>query len=136
MSRITPLFLSLSHADPRPVTKQVVDGVRLAIAAGELPVGASLPSVRGLARQLSVNPKTVAKAYEQLAADGWILTRPGSGVSVAAPRQRLADAERERLLTAALDAFSADVVGLGFHVDRIVDEVRQRLTPMLGRWVA
>lgn len=136
MSRITPLFLSLSHADPRPVTKQIVDGIRVAIASGELPVGANLPSVRGLASQLAVNPKTIAKAYEQLAADGWLLARPGFGVLVAAPRQRLAEAERERLLAAALEAFSADVVGLGFPVERIVDDVRSRLTPMLGRWVA
>ncbi len=49
-----------------PINKRIVDGVRRLIASGELPVGAALPSVRGLAQQLTINPNTVAKAYSEL----------------------------------------------------------------------
>ena len=62
MSRRTPLMLNIATGDTRPINRQIVDGVRRLIASGELPVGAALPSVRGLAQQLSINPNTVAKA--------------------------------------------------------------------------
>src|SRR4051812_36866463 len=46
MSKTTPLFLSVTPGDPRSMTRQITDGIRMAIASGELPVGAQLPSVR------------------------------------------------------------------------------------------
>ena len=131
MSRTVPLFLSVSAADPRPITRQIADGIRMAIASGDLPTGAQLPSVRGLALQLTVNPKTVAKAYDELASDGWLHARQGLGLFVAAPRQQLSDTERERRLTMALEAFSADVVGLGYPLEQILERVRVTLAPVL-----
>ena len=38
-----------------------------------------LPSVRALARELGINPNTVAKAYSQLEADGITYSVPGKG---------------------------------------------------------
>ena len=55
-SKTAPLFLSVSPGDPRSITRQITDGIRMAIASGKLPVGAQLPSVRGLAQQLVSNP--------------------------------------------------------------------------------
>ena len=52
MSRRTPLMLQIATGDPRPINRQITDGIKRLIAAGELPVGAALPSVRGLATQL------------------------------------------------------------------------------------
>jgi GntR family transcriptional regulator len=133
MSKTVPLFLSVSAADPRSMTRQITDGIRLAIASGKLPVGAQLPSVRGLAQQLTVNPKTVAKAYDELAVEGWLLARQGMGLFVAAPRQRLSESERERRLTLALEAFSSDVIGLDYPLQHILDRVSDTLTPLLNK---
>jgi GntR family transcriptional regulator len=133
LAKTTPVFLSVSAADPRSITRQITDGVRMAIAAGKLPVGAQLPSVRGLAEQLTVNPKTVARAYDELVGQGWLHARQGLGLFVAEPRQRLSESERERRLRTALDAFAADVVGLGFPLDEVLDRVRLRLEPVLRR---
>lgn len=133
MTRTTPLFLSVSAADPRPIVRQISDGIRLAIAGGELPTGAQLPSVRGLAQQLAVNPKTVARAYDDLVAEGWLNARQGLGLFVAEQRQRLSDEERERRLALAVDAFGAEVIGLGFPLEHVVERVRTKLAPMLGR---
>ncbi len=136
MSRTTPLFISISTADPRSITRQITDGIRMAIASGDMPVGAMLPSVRGLAQQLAVNPKTVAKAYEELANEGWLNARPGLGLLVAEQRQRLSDSERKRRLAVALDSFSAEVIGLGYPLDHILKQVRTKLTPVLGKRTA
>jgi GntR family transcriptional regulator len=124
-------MLQIATGDPRPIARQIVDGVRRLIASGSLPVGAMLPSVRGLAQQLTVNPNTVAKAYAELTAEGWLDSRAGLGLFVAPPRQMLSDEERGRRLDDAVQRFVGDVVGLGYDngtlVQRVVDELEHCL---------
>jgi GntR family transcriptional regulator/MocR family aminotransferase len=67
------------------------DALREAVREGRLPPGSRLPSSRVLARDLGVARNTVADAYGQLVAEGWLTARQGSGTSVAprpAPRRR------------------------------------------------
>jgi DNA-binding transcriptional MocR family regulator len=60
----------------------IVATIRQRIAARTLTAGAKLPSVRALARTAGVSTSTVVEAYERLAADGAIRSRPGSGFYV------------------------------------------------------
>ena len=133
MSKTVPLFLSVSPADPRSITRQITDGIKMSIASGKLPVGAQLPSVRGLAEQLTINPKTVAKAYDELAGEGWLLARQGLGLFVAESRQRLSEPERRRRLAMAIDAFSAEIIGLGYPLDHVLDRLEATLKPYLNK---
>ena len=133
MSRTVPLLLAVSPGDPRTLSRQITDGVRRAIASGELPIGAQLPSVRGLAQQLTINPNTVAKAYAELTSEGWLDSRQGLGLFVAVPRQRLSDAERERRLGQAIANFSAEVIGLDFPLDLMLDRISNALAPCLTK---
>lgn len=114
MARTRPLMLQVATGDPRPIGKQIVDAVRMKIATAELTPGDQLPSVRGLAQQLTINPNTVAKAYAELVAEGWLESRQGLGLYVATPRQRLSDAERERRLDDAIGRFLNDVIPLDY----------------------
>jgi GntR family transcriptional regulator len=52
---------------------------------------------------------------------------------VAAPRQRLSEAERKRRLGLALDAFTAEVIGLGYPLEHVVERVSATLTPLLNK---
>ena len=114
MARTQALMIQIATGDPRPIGKQIVDAVRLKIATGELGQGDQLPSVRGLAQQLTINPNTVAKAYAELTVEGWLEARQGLGLYVAAPRQRLSESERERRLDEAVGRFINDVVPLDY----------------------
>ncbi|RZA32279.1 MAG: GntR family transcriptional regulator [Lysobacteraceae bacterium] len=136
MSRRIPLMLNIATGDTRPINRQIVDGVRRLIASGELPVGGALPSVRGLAQQLSINPNTVAKAYGELTLEGWVESRAGLGLFVLQPRQLLSDAERERRLGEAVDRFTGDVIGLGYSATQVLDRVAGELAASLPRKVA
>jgi DNA-binding transcriptional regulator YhcF (GntR family) len=71
--------------DPRsntPVIRQILDNVRILLVAGELAPGTPLPSVRRLAMELGVHFNTVAEAYRQLAAEGWLDLKHGRGAVV------------------------------------------------------
>ena len=83
MARPQPLMIQIATGDPRPIGKQIVDAVRMKIATGDLGAGDQLPSVRGLAQQLTINPNTVAKAYRELEHEGVIELRHGAGAFVA-----------------------------------------------------
>lgn len=127
LPRRSPLMLQIATGDPRPINRQIVDGVKRLIASGELVVGAGLPSVRGLATQLAVNPNTVAKAYTELTTEGWLDARAGLGLFVATPRQRLSDTERERRLNEAVVRFVGDVISLGYPDQVLLDRVAAEL---------
>ena len=65
-----------------PITRQIADQIRAQCASGILRPGAQLPSVRDLARQLTVNQNTVLRVYERLAAEGLLERRHGAGTFV------------------------------------------------------
>jgi len=67
-----------------PLYRRIAADLRRSIAAGRLPRGARLPSSRVLARQLGVSRNTVLAAYEDLASEGVIAGRTGSGTMVVA----------------------------------------------------
>ncbi len=123
MARNQALMIEIATGDPRPISKQIVDGVRMKIATGELLLGVQLPSVRGLAMQLAINPNTVAKAYAELTAEGWLEARQGLGLFVAPPRQRLSHAEREKRFDEAVNRFVHDVIALDVSADEVLSRL-------------
>lgn len=110
-----------------PIYQQVVDQVRLAVAAGELKTGDPLPSVRTLAEQLVLNPNTVARAFGELVRDGVIESRHGQGVFVAAKRRVFADDERDRRMSLALDGLLSEAAALDFSAAEVRAAVDRRL---------
>jgi GntR family transcriptional regulator len=120
-------MIQIATGDPRPLFRQIVDGLRVKIATGELAAGTKLPSVRGLAMQLTINPNTVARAYTQLTQEGLIESRKGVGVFVCEPRQQLSDPERQRRLDEASKQFVRAVVSLGFEPGEILEKLGREL---------
>jgi GntR family transcriptional regulator/MocR family aminotransferase len=77
------LHLDLSGTRVRAGLETALRG---AIRAGRLRPGTRLPSSRALAADLGVARNTIAEAYSQLVAEGWLTARTGSGTSVAPHR--------------------------------------------------
>ena len=74
------LHLDLAAARGR---NELVRALHDSIRSGRLPAGTRLPSSRSLARDLGIARNTVADAYGQLVAEGWLTARQGSGTVVA-----------------------------------------------------
>jgi DNA-binding transcriptional MocR family regulator len=79
-------------------TLQVVEAIRHRVLDRSLTAGERLPSIRSLATTMGVSPSTVVEAYDRLAAEGIVRSRPGSGFFVAAshPPPALAAIEPRR----------------------------------------
>ncbi|MFP1625674.1 GntR family transcriptional regulator [Streptomyces sp. 5K101] len=70
-----------------PTAKEIAARFRDRLAAGTYSPGARLPGAKGLAKELGVSLMTVQSAYKQLADDGLVEGRPGSGTYVVDPQK-------------------------------------------------
>src|SRR5262249_28671867 len=74
------------NLDGSRLGRALEEALRAAARAGRLPPGTRLPSTRALAADLGVARHTVADAYGQLAAGGWLTARTGAGTGVTETR--------------------------------------------------
>jgi Predicted transcriptional regulators len=92
---------------------QIMEQIRQRIALGDWQPGQELPSIRSLAVDLRVSVITVKRAYEELAAEGVIVTRHGRGCFVAERPSVTNDVQEQRLDEHLLEAARlARVMGL------------------------
>jgi GntR family transcriptional regulator/MocR family aminotransferase len=77
------LLVELDRGAPEPLHRQLANGLRDAIRTGRLAPTTRLPSTRVLAADLGVSRRLVVDAYSQLTAEGFLLSRHGSGTRVA-----------------------------------------------------
>ena len=91
-------MISLNYRDSRPIYEQIKDGLKKLMVSGALAADEKLPSVRALATQLSINPNTIQRAYNELEGEGSIYSVPGKG-SFASGSMDADAARRKELLT-------------------------------------
>lgn len=127
MTKIVALALQIVPGDARPIFRQIVDGIREDIANGKLPVGSKLPSVRGLAMQLTVNANTIAKAYNELVCQGLLESHKGLGMFIAKPTQLLSDEAQENCLKAAIASFNNAVMYLDYSAEEMTEQLLNEL---------
>lgn len=118
------MLLTLDSRDERPLYLQIVDQVRRALLVGTLRAGDPLPSVRELAGQLVVNPRTVSQAYRELEGEGLIHARRGQGTFVAPtihPERR----ERRPLVRGVAERAVVEARRNGLAVEELVKMIRE-----------
>ena len=112
-----------------PIYRQIADQIARGVANGKLEIGQPLPSVRQLARDLVINPNTVAKAYAELVDAGILETQAGRGFYVAKRRQVYTKAERMRRLDEAIEA----LINLSVSLDVSPEETMERAHELFAR---
>jgi GntR family transcriptional regulator len=106
-----------------PIWKQIEESIRRVISSRQLRPGDPVPSVRQLARTLSVTPNTVERAYQRLIVAGVLLSRRGRGTFVAGPAEASDASGREQMLQDAAMRFAATASAVGAPLDEAVDEL-------------
>src|SRR5882757_1324727 len=121
------MFLHVDVRNGLAVYDQIVRQVKFAVADGALRTGDLVPSVRELARELAINPNTVARAYRQLQDDGVVETVRGTGLAIAATARRQCQAERTKLIRSRLRLVLEEALNSGLDSDDITSLMQDEL---------
>lgn len=116
-------MLNLDFRDTRPIYEQVRDGLRRLMVTGVIREGEKLPSVRALATQLSINPNTIQRSYNELEAEGLICSVPGKGSFVSPDRS--ADLRRRLELTEKFREIAAELRYLGVGQEELLALIKE-----------
>ena len=108
-----------------PLYEQLQEQIIRLSMPGILDENQQLPSVRALAREVGVNPNTVAKAYQQLEQQGIIYTVSGRG-SFVSPDVLSLQSLRQAALQEVLDAVDK-ALSRGVSPQQLLDAIRQQL---------
>jgi len=117
-------MFTIHPSDPAPIWRQIEEGIRRLIALGALNPGASVPSVRDLARDLRVNPNTVARAYQRLTESGILAVKRGEGTYVADVPPQPKKSERHEALRDGATRYASTAIAAGAELNDAVEELQ------------
>lgn len=119
--------LSVDPTDAVPLWKQIEENVRRLVASGALKPGAAVPSVRDLARELSINPATVAKGYQRLVDAGILAVKRGEGTFVAEKPPAISRGDRDKELEGCALRYASLAVTLSASNEEAVEHVKRSI---------
>ena len=125
------MFLNINPSNGIAIYDQVVRQVKFAVAQGAVKPGNLVPSVREMARDLAINPNTVARAYQQLQADGVLEQVRGMGLEVAANAVKQCKGERQKLIQDRVRQSLVEAKQSGLGEDELRQLVEKQLTSVL-----
>lgn len=121
--------MSLKHADIKirinktnsiPVYRQIIDQIKHYMVSGRIVKGSKLPSIRTLAKDLSINQNTVINAYRRMESDGIVINRQGIGTFVGGSGKNISEVEKLEILHSLVRQLCIEAFQLGIE-DEIVD---------------
>lgn len=118
------LALHVQHNSDIAPSAQLERQLRHLIWSGQLPAGTSLPSVRGLAADLELNPMTVSKAFAKLANQGLLEHVRGQQMRVPLNAPRLTPAQRSAEINPVLNDLVIQVRQLGLPTPAVVQRLQ------------
>lgn len=72
-------MILIDYNDRKPIYEQIINRFEQLIFCGALTADTPMPSVRSLAMELSINPNTIQRAYQELERSGYIYSIKGKG---------------------------------------------------------
>ena len=113
------MLVTLDNRDVRPLYLQIMDEIRRAIVVGKLKPEDPLPSVRDLASELVINPRTVSQAYQELEREEVVYVKRGQGTFVS-PTTKRNSRERQNLARAVAKRTLIEARRSGLDVDELI----------------
>jgi GntR family transcriptional regulator len=120
-------FLILNQGSPVPPYEQICLQIRTMISLEHLMPGDQLPSVRQLARDLSIAPNTVMRTYTELEREGWVVISARKGVKVAPCPPLITEEERRSRLAPAVTQLLVTAHQLGVSAKELHAEIDRHL---------
>ncbi len=117
--------MSIIYNRNAPLFIQIADTIRRDILNGAYSSDEQIPTVRGLAFNVSANPNTVQKALALLEEEGLLYTKGTAGRFVTSD-SALLDATRKRIKSEALAALIADAESIGITRKDIINYINEK----------
>ncbi len=121
------MFLNIDPSSELAIYEQVVRQVKFAVAGDAIQRGELVPSVREMARELAINPNTVARAYRRLQDDQVLQQVRGTGLAVADGATRRCRDERVKLIRGRLKEVFAEAKQSRLDGKQLREMVQQEL---------
>jgi len=118
------MLVTLDNRDVRPLYLQIMDEIRRAIVVGKLKPEDPLPSVRDLASELVINPRTVSQAYQELEREDVVYVKRGQGTFVA-PSTKRNSRERQNLARAVAKRTLIEARRSGLDVEELIATLKE-----------
>jgi len=115
------MSIQLNEFSAEPLYHQIEVQLRALIVSGQLKEGTLLPSIREMAQHLKCSVITIRRVYQDLEAEGLIVTRQGTGTFVA----KVDPEERSRHRLDAVTAAMREAIEAGLRVQCSDDELRE-----------
>lgn len=119
------------HVDPNaptPIYLQIVRQVKNAVATGLLAAGDKLPSVRELSQELTINPNTIARAFQELEREGVIDTVRGVGAFVSQKGFKMSEGQRLERVQGIISELLTEAYHLRFSKEELRRVIEEQLT--------
>ncbi|MCG8499837.1 MAG: GntR family transcriptional regulator [Firmicutes bacterium] len=117
-------MLELDLRSRLPIYEQLVDKCKELIITKVLEADQQLPSVRTLAKQLSINPNTIQKAYRELERQGYIYSVKGRG-SFVTPSVQVSNTEKIVKLKKQLMKIISELTYLGIKKEDVLNMISE-----------
>ncbi len=114
-----------------PVYRQLMDQIKYYAASGALQPGNQLPSIRELAKALSVNPTTIVKAYSELEHEGVIVSKHGKGMFVTGQANDMTDTAIHDVLHRLARQLAVEAAQMGATREQVKTIVEEEINQVL-----
>lgn len=110
--------------DDTPVYLQIMNQVKVRIAAGILQPGEKIAPVRELAMEAGVNPNTMQKALAELEREGVLYSKRTSGRFVA-ENEKQTQGLQQQMAASQMENYLAAMQQLGYDSEQAVEELKE-----------
>ncbi|MBU5437797.1 GntR family transcriptional regulator [Tissierella sp. MSJ-40] len=125
-------MFNIDISSSTPIYQQIIDSVKEGILKGLMEPGEKLPSVRELAKMMTLNPNTIQKAYQELEREKVIVTLRGKGTYISADYKPRKD---ESKIMEVKDLFKKGIVEahyMGFKKEDIYGIIEELIKELEG----
>ena len=117
-------MLKIDMRSRTPIYEQIIDSIKELVVKGVLIPGERLPSVRDMAKEMTLNPNTVQKAYQELERQGIISTLRGKGTFISEDIQANNKILKRSQLMEELKKLVVEAIYLDLSKDELIDYIK------------
>ena len=125
-------MINIDFTSSAPIYIQIVDGIKEGILKGIFEPGEKLPSVRDMAKMMTLNPNTVQKAYKELERQKVVVTIRGRGTFLSEDYKPSKDEDKLNEMKDIFKKGIIDALYMGFCKEDILKFIEDLVEEMEG----